>query len=138
MANYNMVTSGSGGAMYRVTDTEAFFIGMGIPPVQAEDLDVMYTSRKNHMDDIKSDAKAVGKYTLAAMNALRNNDLETYNTYKAVVQTIIHSRNGQDYVTLMREAYKVEAFTQYEKMLVDQAMKDWAIKDVIVDTGVNE
>jgi hypothetical protein len=135
-ANYNQVMSSSGGAMFRVTDTEAFLLAFGIPPAAQEDLSIMYESRKSNSDNIKSAAKSVGKHAMLAMTALRNNDTESYNTHKAIVQAIVNSYDGQDLRTLYKEAYKVEAFTQYERMLIDQAVKDWTIKDLTVDTGV--
>lgn len=138
MNNYNQVQSGAGGAMYRVTDTEAWMIGMGIPPAAQEDLSVMYASSKKHSDEIKEASKAVGKHAMLALTALRNNDSEGHRTHAAVVQAILNNYTGSDLQQLYREAYKVEAFTQYEKMLTDQAVKDWAVKDLVVNTGVNQ
>jgi hypothetical protein len=138
MNNYNQVQSGAGGAMYRVTDTEAWMIGMGIPPAAQEDLSVMYSSSKKHTDEIKEASKAVGKHAMLALTALRNNDSEGHRTHAAVVQAILNNYSGSDLQLLYREAYKVEAFTQYEKMLTDQAVKDWAVKDLVVNTGVNK
>jgi|688.fasta_scaffold13382_8 hypothetical protein len=138
MNNYNQVQSGAGGAMYRVTDTEAWMIGMGIPPAAQEDLSVMYSSSKKHTDEIKEASKAVGKHAMLALTALRNNDSEGHRTHAAVVQAILNNYTGSDLQLLYREAYKVEAFTQYEKMLTDQAVKDWAVKDLVVNTGVNK
>ncbi len=136
MANYNQVQSSSGAAMFRVTDTEAWMIGFGIPPVAQENLSILYTSKKAHDDDIKSAAKAIGKHSMLALTALRNNDTEGHKTHSAVVHAILNTYTGSDLQQLYREAYKVEAFTQYEKMLTDQAVKDWKIKDVLTDTGV--
>lgn len=137
-ANYNQVISGRGGAMFRVTDTEAFLLAFGIPPAAQEDLSVMFESSKAQRDDISSAAKSVGKHSLLAITALRNNDQEGYKTHSAVVHAIINSYNGADRKRLYTEAYKVEAFTQYEKLLVDQAVKDWTVQDIIVDTGANQ
>lgn len=137
-ANYNQVISGSGGAMFRVTDTEAFLLAFGIPPAAQEDLSIMFESSKAQRDDITSSAKAVGKHSLLAITALRKGDQEAYKTHSAVVHSIINSYNAADRKRLYTEAYKVEAFTQYEKLLIDQAVKDWAVKDLIVDTGVNQ
>jgi hypothetical protein len=47
MANYNQVMSGTGRAMYRVTDTEAWLIGFGIPPAAQEDLSIMFLVKKH-------------------------------------------------------------------------------------------
>jgi hypothetical protein len=138
MNNYNQVQSGAGGAMYRVTDTEAWMIGMGIPPAAQEDLSVMFSSSKKHSDEIKESAKAIGKHSMLALTALRMNDTEGHRTHAAVVQAVLNNYTGSDLQQLYKEAYKVEAFTQYEKMLTDQAMKDWAVKDLRVNTGVNE
>ena len=136
MANYNQVQSSSGAAMFRVTDTEAWMIGFGIPPVAQENLSILYTSKKAHDDDIKSAAKAIGKHSMLALTALRNNDTEGHKTHSAVVHAILNTYTGSDLQQLYREAYKVEAFTQYEKMLTDQAVRDWKIKDLVTDTGV--
>ena len=138
MNNYNQVQSGAGGAMYRVTDTEAWMIGMGIPPAAQEDLSVMFSSSKKHSDEIKESAKAIGKHSMLALTALRMNDTEGHRTHAAVVQAVLNNYTGSDLQQLYKEAYKVEAFTQYEKMLTDQAMKDWAVKDLRVNTGVNQ
>jgi hypothetical protein len=138
MNNYNQVQSSAGGAMYRVTDVEAFMIGMGIPPAVQEDLSVLYSSKKSHSDDIKTASKAVGKHAMLALTALRNNDTEGHRTHAAVVQAILNNYTGSDLQQLYKEAYKVEAFTQYEKMLTDQAMKDWTVKDLVVNTGANQ
>jgi len=137
MGNYNQVQSGAGGAMYRVTDTEAWMVGFGIPPAAQEDLSVLFSSRKAAAAEIKEASKAVGKHAMLALTALRNNDTEGHKTHAAVVQAILNSYTGEDLRTLYKAAYKVEAFTQYEKMLTDQAVKDWAVKDIVVDTGVN-
>jgi hypothetical protein len=75
---------------------------------------------------------------MLALTALRNNDTEGHRTHAAIVQAILNTYSGSDLQQLYKEAYKVEAFTQYEKMLTDQAVKDWAVKDIVVNTGVNE
>ena len=138
MNNYNQVQSSAGGAMYRVTDTEAWMIGMGIPPAAQEDLSVMFSSSKKHSDEIKEASKAIGKHAMLALTALRNNDSEGHRTHAAVVQAILNNYTGSDLQQLYKAAYKVEAFTQYEKMLTDQAVKDWAVKDLVVNTGENK
>lgn len=138
MANYNQVQSSSGKAMFRVTDTEAWLLGFGIPPVAQENLTILYSSKKAHDDEMKAAAKAVGKHAMLALTALRNNDSDGHKTHAAVVQAILNSYSGSDLQQLYREAYKVEAFTQYEKMLVDQAVKDWKIKDLVTNTGENK
>jgi hypothetical protein len=138
MANYNQVQSGAGGAMFRVTDTEAWMLSFGIPPAVQEDLSILYSSRKSQTDDVKTSAKAIGKHSMLALTALRNNDTEGHRTHAAIVQAILNTYSGSDLQQLYKEAYKVEAFTQYEKMLTDQAVKDWAVKDIVVNTGVNE
>ena len=138
MANYNQVMSSSGGAMYRVTDVEAWMIGMGIPPAAQEDLSIMYESSKKHSDELKEAGKAIGKHSMLALTALRKGDSEGHKTHAAIVQAILHTYTGSDLQQLYKEAYKVEAFTQYEKMLTDQAMKDWTVRDLTVDTGVNQ
>jgi hypothetical protein len=135
-ANYNRVISSSGGAMFEVSDTEAFFIAMGIPPAKQEDLSIMYESRKSAGDSIRRDAKAVGKHATLAMIALRNNDKEGYNTHRAIVQAIVGAREGEEWRTLMREANKIDSFTQYQRLLTEQAIKDWTVKDIVIDTGV--
>lgn len=138
MNNYNVVTSSSGGMMYRVTDTEAWMIGFGIPPAAQEDLSVMYESSKAHADDIKKSAKIIGKHSMLALTALRAGDDEGHRTHSAIVQAVLNTYSGSDLKQLYAEAYKVEAFTQYEKLLTDQMVKDWKIKDLIVNTGVNK
>ncbi len=55
-----------------------------------------------------------------------------------MVQAILNSYSGADYTQLMKAAYKTEAFTQYEKMLTDQAVKEWKIKDIVTNTGENK
>ena len=132
MANYNQVQSGAGRAMYRVTDTEAWLMGFGITPAAQEDLTIMMESSKSHKKDIADHAKLVSKHAMLALTALRNNDTESHKTHAAVVQTILHSYSGADLQQLYQEAYKVEAYTQYEKLLIDQAMKDWEVKDITV------
>lgn len=138
MANYNQVQSSSGKAMFRVTDTEAWLLGFGIPPAAQENLSILYSSKKAHDDEMKAAAKAVGKHAMLALTALRNNDSDGHKTHAAVVQAILNSYSGSDLQQLYKEAYKVEAFTQYEKMLVDQAVKDWKIKDLVTNTGENK
>jgi hypothetical protein len=138
MNNYNQVQSGAGGAMYRVTDTEAWMISLGIPPAAQEDLSIMYSSSKKHSDDVKASAKVIGKHAMLALTALRKNDTEGHRTHAAIVQAVLNTYSGSDLLQLYKEAYKVEAFTQYEKMLTDQAVKNWAVKDLVVNTGVKE
>jgi hypothetical protein len=130
MDNYNQVISNSGTAMYRVTDTEAWLIGFGIPPAAQEDLSIMFSSRKAHADELKSVAKDVGKHARLALTALGNNDLEAHKTHSAVVQFYLNGHKGEDLRVLMKEAYKVEAFTQYEKMVVEQMVKQFQITDL--------
>lgn len=130
MANYNQVMSGSGKAMFRVTDTEAWMIGMGIPPATQEDLSIMYTSKKAYGDEMKAAAKDVGKHAMLALTALRSGDTEGHKTHWAVVQAYLNTYEGDDLRTLMKEAYKVEAFTQYEKMVVEQMVKQYQITDL--------
>jgi hypothetical protein len=130
MSNYNQVMSGSGKAMYRVTDTEAWLIGFGIPPAAQEDLSIMYSSKKAHSDELKSAAKDVSRHAMLAITALRNGDKESHATHAAVVQTYLNAYQGEDLKQLMREAYKVEAFTQYEKMVVEQMVKQFQITDL--------
>jgi len=135
LANFNQVQSGAGGAMYRVTDKEAFFIAMGIPPVAQEDLSIMYSSKKAHDADIKKAGKEIGKHAMLSLTALNNKDDESYKTHAAVVQAILNSYSGSDLVELYKQAYKVEAFTQYEKLLTDRAVKEWKVKDFVVNKG---
>lgn len=138
MANYNKVISSSGGSMYRVTDTEAWLMAFGIPPAAQEDLSIMYKSSKAHKDDIQSSAKLIGKHALMGLIALRNNDRESFNTHSSIVHAIINSYDGADYRALMKAAYKTEEGTQYQRLLTDQAQKQWKIEDLIVSKGVNE
>ena len=130
MSNYNQVMSGSGRAMYRVTDTEAWLIGFGIPPAAQEDLSIMFSSRKAHGDELKAAAKDVSRHAMLAITALRNGDKESHATHAAVVQTYLNAYQGEDLKMLMKEAYKVEAFTQYEKMVVEQMVKQFQITDL--------
>ncbi len=94
MENFNKVQSSSGSAMYRVTDTEAWMIGFGIPPAAQEDYNIVYSSKKAHDDDIKAASKALGKHAMLALTALRNNDDEGHRTHAAVVQAILNSYSG--------------------------------------------
>jgi len=130
MANYNQVMSGSGKAMFRVTDTEAWLIGMGIPPATQEDLSIMYTSKKAYGDEMKAAAKDVGKHAMLALTALRRGNTEGHKTHWAVVQAYLNTYEGDDLRTLMKEAYRVEAFTQYEKMVVEQMVKQYQTTDL--------
>jgi hypothetical protein len=138
MANYNQVQSGAGGAMFRVTDTEAWMLSFGIPPAAQEDLSIMYSSTKAHDNDIKSAAKSVGYHAMLAATALANNDSEGHKTHAAVVQAILNTYTGTDLQQLYKAAYKTPGFTQYEKLVVDQALKDWKVKDILVNTGENK
>ena len=70
--------------------------------------------------------------------ALRNNDREAFNTHSAVVHSIINSYEGADYRALMKAAYKTEDGTQYQRLLADQALKQWKIEDLVVDRGANK
>jgi hypothetical protein len=137
-SNYNQVMSSGGDALFRVTDAEAYFIGLGIPSVAQNDLSIMYESSKAHKNTLASDAKAVGKYAMLALTALNRKDDESHRTYSAVVQAILNSYTGTDLQALMKEAYKGEAFTQYEKMVIDQMVKQWSKTDFTVDTGENK
>lgn len=130
MSNYNKVMSSSGKAMFRVTDTEAWLIGFGIPPAAQEDLSILYSSRKPYNDELKAAAKDVGKHAMLALTALRNNDSEGHKTHSAVVQAYLNAYEGEDLKMLMREAYKVEAFTQYEKLVVEQMVKQFQVTDL--------
>lgn len=138
MANYNKVVSSSGGSMYRVTDTEAWLMSFGIPPAAQEDLSIMFKSAKAHKDDMQSSAKLISKHALMGLIALRNNDREAFNTHSAVVHAIINSYEGADYRALMKAAYKTEDGTQYQRLLADQALKQWKIEDLVVDRGANK
>ena len=137
-ANYNQVMSGSGAAMFQVTDAETYFLGLGIPSVQQEDLSIMFESRKAHKNDLDSAAKAIGKHAMLAITALNNKDTESHATHAAVVQAILNTYSGTDLQQLMSAAYKVEAFTMYKKMVVDRMVKEWSTNDLTVDTGVNK
>jgi hypothetical protein len=137
-ANYNQVMSSGGDALFRVTDAEAYFVGLGIPPVAQTDLSIMYESSKAHKSMLEADAKAVGKYAMLALTALNRKDDESHRSYAAVVQAILNSYTGTDLQALMKEAYKGEAFTQYEKMVIDQMVKQWSKTDFTVDTGENK
>jgi hypothetical protein len=127
--------SNAGGAMYRVTDTEAWLLSFGIPPVAQEDLSIVYASSKEHKKEMDAAAKAVGYHAMMAITALNTKDDGSYKVHAAVVQAILNTYSGEDFKTLLSTAYKTEGFTQYEKMLVDQMVKDWEVKDVLVDTG---
>jgi hypothetical protein len=75
---------------------------------------------------------------MMAITALNTNDMQSYETHAAIVQAVLNAYTGSDLRTLMTEAYKVEGFTQYQKMLIDKMMKEWEVGDVLVDLGVNE
>ena len=138
LANYNKVTSSNGGAMFRVTDTEAWLLSFGLPPVAQEDLSIMYRSRKAHGDDLKAAAKVVGYHANLALTAIRKGDDASADTHRAIVQYVMHSYEGDDFAALMTAAYKVESFTMYEKMLVEQMVKQYEVPDTLVDTGAVE
>jgi hypothetical protein len=67
---------------------------------------------------------------MLAITALRNGDTESHKVHAAVVQTYLNAYGGDDLRFLMREAYRVEAFTQYEKMVVEQMVKQFQITDL--------
>ena len=137
-ANYNRVISSSGGAMFEVTDVEAFLLSFGIPPAAQEDLSVLYSSKRSYSDAIKRDAKDVGRHSRLAMIALQQGHIKDYEAHRAYTQAIINSHDGDGYRMLMREANKLDTFTQYQRLLAEQGMKEWTIKDVITETGVNQ
>jgi broad specificity phosphatase PhoE len=130
--------SSSGNALYRVTDTEAWLIGFGIPPVAQEDLAVLYSSKKAYDDKLKADGKAVAKHAAQALAALESKNDEAHRTHSAVIQAILNSYSGADLQKLYREAYKNDAFTQYEKLLTDRAVREWKIRDIVTNTGATE
>jgi len=138
IANYNKVMSGAGSPMYQVSDTEAWLLAFGIPPAAQEDLNILYESKKAYNDEIKASAKAIGYHSMMALTALRNKDDGSFKTHSAIVQTILNAYEGDDYVQLRREANKTNFYTQYERMVAEIMNEEFEVKDVLVDTGVNE
>lgn len=137
MANYNEVQSSAGAGMFRVTDTEAWLIGFGIPPVAQENYSIVYSSKKAHDDDIKSAAKELSRHAKLALTALNQNNTSMHETHAAVIQAILNKYRGSDYNELMSAAYKTADFTMYQKMLTDRALKEWKIKDLVTETQGN-
>ena len=132
MANFNQVMSSAGKPLYQITTQEAWLIGFGIPPVAQEDLSIMYESKKAHDDSIKKDAKIVSKYAMLGMTALNNKDPESYKVHAAVIQAILNKYAGDDLKQLYTAAYSVETFTQYEKLVIEQMIKQFKVKDLTV------
>jgi hypothetical protein len=135
--NFNQVMTKTGTALYRITDAERFALAMGIPPAIQEDYNNLFKSRKSYNDKIKSDAAMVGRRTMMGLTALRNGDVTSYQTHQAVVNAIQNSYiQSSDFVGLQRmrqEMYKTRFGTQYRRMLIDQATKDWTIKDLVIN-----
>ena len=136
--SYNTVRSNSGDYLYEVTEQEIPYIAMGLPVAEQEDFNIMYESKKKRTELINKTAKVVGEYAMLSEIARKNGDMQAFETYQAVVRTAMAPFKGSEYTQLMDAASKVQSMTKYREMLVEQAASDFAVGDVLVDTGVSE
>jgi hypothetical protein len=136
--SYNTVRSNAGDYLYEVTEQEIPYIAMGLPVAEQEDFNIMYESTKKRKDLINKTAKVIGEYAMLAEIARKNGDMKAFETYQAVVRASMAPFKGSEYTQLMDAASKVQSMTKYREMLVEQAASDFAVGDVLVDTGVSE
>lgn len=139
--NYNYVMSKtSGNKLYSVTDSEAFFLALGIPPAKASDLDAMYKSKKAQDDILKAETQEISRRAMLAASAYNNGDMESYKVHTAVIDNIIADtklRYG-DRAKLFTEWRKSEPFSMYNKLIVEQMVRDFKLKDVVVNNKLGE
>ena len=130
----------SGNKLYSVTDSEAFFLALGIPPAKASDLDAMYKSKKAQDDILKAETQEISRRAMLAASAYNNGDMESYKVHTAVIDNIIADtklRYG-DRAKLFTEWRKSEPFSMYNKLIVEQMVRDFKLKDVVVNNKLGE
>ena len=131
--NFNKIMSGKGADMYPVTDWEIFAKQLGLDPAIKEDLEILYSSRKSHTKQLQADAKIVAYHAKLGMLALNAGDTKSAEMHQNMVTFVIQGqRTYQDAEAVRKFAYTRPEFDQYTKLLTEQAMKDWQVKDLLV------
>lgn len=131
--NFNKIMSGKGADMYPVTDWEIFAKQLGLDPAIKEDVEILYSSRKAHTKQLQADSKLVAYHAKLGMLALNAGDEKGAEMHRNMVTFIIKGqRTYQDAEAVRKFAYTHPDFDQYTKLLTEQAMKDWQVKDLLV------
>ena len=131
--NFNKIMSSKGADMYSVTDWEIFAKQLGLDPAIKEDLEILYSSRKAHTKQLQDDSKLVAYHAKLGMLALNAGDEKSAEMHRNMVTFIIKGqRTYQDAEAVRKFAYTHPDFDQYTKLLTEQAMKDWQVKDLLV------
>jgi hypothetical protein len=131
--NFNKIMSGKGADMYPVTDWEIYAKQLGLDPAIKEDVEILYSSRKSHTKQLQADAKIVAYHAKLGMLALNAGDTKSAEMHQNMVTFVIQGqRTYQDAEAVRKFAYTRPEFDQYTKLLTEQAMKDWQVKDLLV------
>jgi 1,2-phenylacetyl-CoA epoxidase PaaB subunit len=139
LQNYNTVMSkNKGTAMYKVTDTEAYLLALGLPPAKATDFETAYKTKKAYDQGMKDAATEIAKRRMMGMQALRNGDVSSYDVHQAVISNILSTYTGSEWRRLLGEAAKVNTETQYRKMLMESWLKGTPQGDVVVNSQIDK
>ena len=131
--NFNKIMSSKGADMYPVTDWEIYAKQLGLDPAIKEDVEILYTSRKAYTKQIQADAKIVAYHAKLGMLALNAGDEKSAEMHRNMVTFVIKGqRTYQDAEAVRKFAYTHPDFDQYTKLLTEQALKEWQVKDLLV------
>ena len=121
--NYNMVQDGKRNNLYKVTDLEAYALAFGITPVNAEDLDTLYKSKKAWTARSDAYAETISTYQRMAIEARRDGDEKKAESLTAAIQVLL---NGMDVRMRADVSGKIRIKgmeSMQRKLLIEQVQK---------------
>ena len=133
-SNYNIAYSKGGVPMYTLTDYEIYAKALGFTTVSEADLTALYTSKRAHDDEIKNATTTIRAFQLQALTALRNKDEQSYNVHKNAVKMVLNSFKGKDRLQLEKSLFNGWKESKVRELLLDSAMNEWQVRDLIVNT----
>ena len=133
-ANYNIAYSKGGAPLYNLTDYEVYAKALGFTTVVEADLTALYTSKRRHDDDIKNAANNIRRFQLQALTALKKKDKAAYEVHKNVSKMILNRYTGKDRLQLEKALYSGWKESKVRELLLDSALNEWQVRDLIVNT----
>jgi hypothetical protein len=130
----NNMKSVAGKNLYQVTDLELFFEAVGIPSVKKHELDKYYRTTKAREDDIKSEAKEIGRRMKYALDALERGDQTSFQHHQNAIKIIMLSYQGDVHTQneLRKAIYRLNVGTELERKLVEQMVKDLPTPGILI------
>lgn len=121
--NYNMVQDGKRNNLYKVTDLEAYAMAFGITPVNAEDLDTLYKSKKAWTARSDAYAETISTYQRMAIEARRDGDEKKAESLTAAIQVLLNGMDVRMRADVSGKIHIKGMESMQRKLLIEQVQK---------------